>query len=361
MPNKKAKVRSKVSKRAGSLLMSPGSPKTVGRQCTACHTRHAPPTGKNCQQTPQSPNMAGGVPNQARRAGDGEDTQLHKVMALQMELMQVMVDNFRSTPGKRKRKDSYDEPEMAEVSLNEEDSLCTDVSDQELPSPDRTRSAASRYVQRKAMASGLLPKKGKSVMTSGRDRAEVKARRFKVHWPHESLRRKKGKQVQYDQLTFPEFVLGYTMVSEQESPAVHRAMTKHLQSLCRDIGIHGWEPTRDFHGIFLNEIELGHITWFDTQETQQLKLDELWSNKARHGNKETAGIAQYCYNFNKGKCKHPGDHPGEKGGFYKHICGFCAKAGHSFRHTEIECTNKTKSEGNVNKPIGDEQNKPKNE
>ena len=149
----------------------------------------------------------------------------------------------------------------------------------------------------------------------------------------------------YDELSFHDFVLGYTIIAEQQRPSTRKAMINHLQALCRDIGKHGWDATRDFHGIVLNEIELGQLTWHDCKAIQQLRVDELWTFKPRESTRNIVG--KYCFAFNNGKCQHDGDHPGDKGGVYRHICGYCAKLGEAHCHTELQCTRKSNENTDV--------------
>lgn len=299
------------------------------RHCGKCQDKHAPPTGKGCTH---------GSNNSAEfDAGAEEIPQLKQMMAMQLKLMQTMADNF---PGKKqpKKRKLHTVIEESNSSSSESDGDSWSAgesahsSEDEMPPPSRLKSHYSQAIKRKAQRSGLLPQKGmRAHVDSGRDSAVIKTKRFRVFWPHERLRRKQGKPVAYDELTFQDFLLGYTMLSEEQSADIRQAMIRHLQGLCRDVAKHGWEATRDFQGIVLNEVELGHLSWPDHEVIQQLRAEELWTFKPREKESKTY-VAKPCFAFNDGKCKHTGDHPGDKGGFYKHMCAFCANSGHCNRH-----------------------------
>lgn len=308
------------------------------RHCAKCQEKHAPPTGRGCTRGSHDTSAEFDV-------GAEEIPQLKQMMAMQLKLMQTMADNF---PGKKqfKKRKCHTPVEEPNSSCSESDGdsgsadESADSTEDDITPPSRLKSHSSLAIKRKARRSGLLPQKGmRAHVDSGRDRAVTKTKRFGLVWPHERLRRKQGKPVAYDELTFQDFVLGYTMISEEQSTGIRQAMIRHLQGLCRDVTKHGWEATRDFHGIVLNEIELGHLTWPEHEVIQQLRAEELWTFKPKEKESKQY-VAKPCFAFNDGKCKHAGDHPGDKGGFYKHMCAFCAKSGHCNRHTELECTKK---------------------
>ena len=256
----------------------------------------------------------------------------------------------RLFPSEKRKSSDTDESSDPAVSDEEDTSreeMDSDSTEDDVPNPQVLKSRYHQRVKKKARKSGLIPKKEKQGRpqnsVSGRDRAACKSKVLEVMWPQECLRRKRGKQLAYDELTIFDFIIGYTTIMEQQVPKLRKAMASHLQALCRDAGKFGWEATQDFHGIVLQEMELGQLTWLDQDDIQQLRIDELWHVNPKE-TKSAGKVAQYCWAFQLGKCKHPGDHIGEKGGLYKHICGCCAKAGHAFRHAEQECTNKLKSQ-----------------
>jgi len=247
-------------------------------------------------------------------------------------------------------------PEMDESSdqtISEEDTSLDEMdsnsSEDDVPTPHVLRTRYQQRVNKRAKQCGLIPEmktQGRPTNSvSGRDRAVCKGKVLDMAWPHECLRRKQGKQLAYDELNIFEFIIGYTTIMEQQVPKLRKAMASHLQALCRDAGKFGWEATRDFHGIVLQEMELGHLTWLDQDEMNHLRADELWHVKPKE-QKSSGKADKFCYAFQLGKCRHPGDHIGDKGLMYKHICGFCAKSGNAFRHTELECTKKLKEQEN---------------
>jgi hypothetical protein len=371
------------------------------RRCTKCSDRHEAPTGRKCTYVGSSTKKTQEVNNQSEvKQIISRQLELMEVMAQSLtqnlEIQSKFPNDYRerqpnsrtlSTSPVKKRKvhdvDSSSE-EKDDDSMEDSDSLEEDMSDlrmlksgqskrivektrrrgliarpkiarpvsdddsyssgEDMHSPRLWKSRYSQRIRKKARKSGLIPQRGQiarpQVGVSGRDRAVSKGKIIDIMWPHECLRRKRGKQVAYDELTIFEFIIGYVTIMEQQKPIFREAMASHLQALCRDASKFGWEATRDFHGIVLQEMELGQLGWLDQDDIQQLRIDELWHMK---DSKDASKITKYCWAFQTGKCKHTGDHYGEKGDFYKHICGYCAKSGNAFRHSEQDCRNKLKS------------------
>ena len=51
-----------------------------------------------------------------------------------------------------------------------------------------------------------------------------------------------------------------------EEGAMRQRMASHLKELMLDAELYGWECTRTFHGIWLNQLEQDRYTWMDDDE-----------------------------------------------------------------------------------------------
>ena len=69
-----------------------------------------------------------------------------------------------------------------------------------------------------------------------------------------------------------QFVYGYLIVMEGEEVAIKEKMAPHLKELMLDTQLYGWEHTRTFHGVWLNQLEQGMCTWSDEKNCTSTEL-----------------------------------------------------------------------------------------
>ena len=74
-------------------------------------------------------------------------------------------------------------------------------------------------------------------------------------------------------LSIPLFVQAYLTIMDTEEGLVKKQMATHLQDLMLDAQLYGWEMTRTFHCVWLNQIEQGHCTWTDAEEKLKFHRD----------------------------------------------------------------------------------------
>ena len=53
-----------------------------------------------------------------------------------------------------------------------------------------------------------------------------------------------------------QFVLGFCIISEQQKPALSATMTQHLMELMKDAEKYSWPVVRNYHGVWLQQLEV---------------------------------------------------------------------------------------------------------
>jgi hypothetical protein len=140
-------------------------------------------------------------------------------------------------------------------------------------------------------------------------------------------------------------------------------MYSHLEILAEDMASFGYEDVRRFHGIWLQEVEMGRVSWTDINTRDSLRRKHIWNpaitqaratrappayqvprstGPAYQAPRSTGPAmpvptkANICALFNKGECTSPTDHAGAD-----HICSYCARAlRRRCLHPEAECLKK---------------------
>ena len=64
-----------------------------------------------------------------------------------------------------------------------------------------------------------------------------------------------GKPASYQDMTVLLFIYGYLLVMDSEEEDIRVQMTSYLKSLMSDAQLYGWEFTRAFHRVWLNQLE----------------------------------------------------------------------------------------------------------
>ena len=62
------------------------------------------------------------------------------------------------------------------------------------------------------------------------------------------------------------FVQGYMIIGMGEERAIKERMATNLEDLMSDAELYGWEGTRAFHTVWLNQLEQGRNTWHDKEK-----------------------------------------------------------------------------------------------
>jgi hypothetical protein len=201
----------------------------------------------------------------------------------------------------------------------------------EVESTDSDGSEPSSSTRRKK-AKG---KKSGRVLT-----AEYKVAK-QLPWPHHFVPRikKTKKSPAYDQLTVAQFMYGYMHIAERQDPALKTIMHAHMMVLLKDECQYGWEPVRDFHGAWLEEIEHGHATWDDYAARDELRRTFIWapaaspkSSKFPKQQDDAPDNLVPCKEYNRGKCRERRHHDGKR-----HICEHCYRSKRQNFHPMTTC------------------------
>ena len=103
-------------------------------------------------------------------------------------------------------------------------------------------------------------------------------------------------------------------------PSDKTCMYAHLEVLAEDMASFGYEAVRAFHGIWLQEVEQGRVTWADSSIRDTLRRRFVWNPaiaRSRPSRLHTAA---------------PSPTP---------LCSFClTNFGRKLNHTEAECMKK---------------------
>ena len=203
--------------------------------------------------------------------------------------------------------------------------------------------------------------KGKQRAKSGRIKTASDFIKIEVEWSHYHVYRgSTRKPAAYDDLTAVEFVYGYlaTVLEGNHSAATKDQMLHHLKGLMMDAAEFSFDGARNCHGIVLQHIEQGRLTWADRD-----KLSELRRNYAQRrpeedfagGNKSRGRTPLFCLKYQEEKCSYTGDHQTTRG-FVKHACAYCLRlTGNSYRHSEQQCRRKQGGGHNVSSAAKNEE------
>ena len=96
----------------------------------------------------------------------------------------------------------------------------------------------------------------------------------KVTWPHDVVYTTAGKPAAYQNISIHLFIQGYMIIIEGEEWVIRERVASHLLELMSDAKLCGWDCTRPFLGIWLNQLEQ-RCTWNDEPE-KGLYFVRLW-------------------------------------------------------------------------------------
>ena len=98
----------------------------------------------------------------------------------------------------------------------------------------------------------------------------------KITWPHEVVYTSDGKPASYPDISVLQFVYGYLIVMESKEADIKVKMAAHLKDLMSDAQVYGWDRTKVFNGIWLNQFEQGRCTWYDEDDKMQFCRTLIW-------------------------------------------------------------------------------------
>ena len=170
-----------------------------------------------------------------------------------------------------------------------------------------------------------------------------------VDWPHFYVYRGRDcRPSKYEELSVEEFAFGYieSSTAKQVSQEHKATLLSHMSNLMQDAMNYSRPAARNFHGILLNQMEMGRLTWDDHVEIESLRRNyahrDLEAVATSTTNKpKTTQRTVYCVAYQKGTCSHTEDDHLSPRGNVKHVCAFCLKArGREYPHPENECRGK---------------------
>ena len=148
--------------------------------------------------------------------------------------------------------------------------------------------------------------------------------------------------MKYDELTIPEFVLGYTQAARKETKSTQKHMRDHLEEMMEDAMDFQWTNVRHANGVWLNTLEQGLATWSDRKERKRIRAKFAQTGEIARGELEKS-YKRYCYPYQMGTCSHKADHDTPRGKVH-HICANCWRiSGIAETHPDTECTKHPKN------------------
>ena len=176
---------------------------------------------------------------------------------------------------------------------------------------------------------------------SGRKHTAADRVKVPVEWPHYHTYRGPSKDMAaYDDLTVTKFVHGFVtdLLAGRPDAGNQAIPLRHLPHLMLDATDFGWEAARHAHGVVLQEMEAGCLTWNDEDAIGDIR--RLYCQRfARFAPTVDTGAPTvtkgplYCVSFQEGKCSHSTDHNTARGPV-RHICAYCLRVqGCALKHS----------------------------
>ena len=181
---------------------------------------------------------------------------------------------------------------------------------------------------------------------------------IKLKWPHYSVYDRDGNPADYDKLSIPQFVKGYSLasrISKQGSPAV---MAEILEDIMEDAEMYPWPAVRACHAIFLQKIENRSCKWTSHEERHKLRRTHVWSQALLGSSRATLSPRRqrsainttpattiksgqrFCSVYNKATCTSQDEHPRQL-----HACSYCARVtSMAYKHPEKACRRRQKDD-----------------
>ena len=260
---------------------------------------------------------------------------------------------------KQPQKTSSSSRDSANVGRSQQAASCSDAEDPATLGSLRQDTGLQKTTMQRLQELGLegedvsdddthpVTKKGK--IQSGRTRTAADVARVAVEWPHFHTFRGPGRTApKYDEMSITEFVHGYvtTILDNGVTSADCRSQLQHLQQLMLDSEDYGWPSVRNAHGVVLQHMEAGKITWADKGSIDDIRRTYCQRYQAAQKParaKASEYMPRFCLRFQSNKCQHDCDHRlGED--FVRHMCAFCFKrAGEVQAHAEADCRRKKRA------------------
>ena len=172
-----------------------------------------------------------------------------------------------------------------------------------------------------------------------------------MNWPQcHVFRGPDWKSATYDTLSLAEFVFGYVAVMDRASAADAKHMLAHLKQLMMDCEHFQWEMVRNFHGVFLQQMEKGLITWASDVSSMRSQYiiaaaqATMYRSRDRRENM-AGGNTRYCAEYQTGANENKQDQHSSSQGVVHHVCAYCLRMSKKeCKHPETECIRKRQNQ-----------------
>jgi hypothetical protein len=176
-------------------------------------------------------------------------------------------------------------------------------------------------------------------------------------WPNMHVYSVAGQKVDYEELSWQQFLAGYLAVARLAPPADQAHIYAHLEVLAEDLQSFPFQAVRAFHGVWLQEIQSGKVQWADTTTRDVLRRRYVWipaSAAARAPSQQASRSSppkvrgrpnrgkangtifrqnKPCPAYQNGNCKQDRDHAN-----VDHVCKYCLlKMSRRSRHPMKDC------------------------
>jgi hypothetical protein len=310
---------------ASDAFSSNMAPKTA-KACSKCGGHHAAPRGKKCQHEADG--------------GEGEETTSQQRILDTLTSIEQRLSSLETQPA-QSESESDSETDNTESAAQLQRQLTKRLQSLGVRhGSDEDDDCEQRGTSRKKRAK------------SGRVKTSSDFIKVEVEWPHYHVYRGAArKPAAYDELNEVEFVQGYLATAMEATPATKDPMLLHLRGLMMDAAEFSFEGARNCHGIVLQHLEQGRLTWADTDKLVELRRTyaqrrptepETVNKSASSGRGQPGGQTPLsCLNYQDQGCSYSGDHQTSQGQYVKHACAHCLQVtGNTYRHPEQQCRRK---------------------
>ena len=97
-----------------------------------------------------------------------------------------------------------------------------------------------------------------------------------ISWPHEVVYSSDGKHATYLELSVLAFVQRCLVVMSAQDTKTRDNMAHHLVDMMSDCDLYGWETVREFHGVLINQMEQGHLSWAESEQILKFHRALVW-------------------------------------------------------------------------------------
>ena len=75
---------------------------------------------------------------------------------------------------------------------------------------------------------------------------------------------------------WPHIFEGYLIVMGTQDTQIRDIMAQHIKELISDCDLFGWDKVRSYHGVLVNQMGQGCLSWKDSEQKLKFHLALVW-------------------------------------------------------------------------------------